>query len=635
MPIPVITNFSINDTVPFDSRLVATSSVDMNNMLYPYEGLTIYRTDTKLNYTYNGNTWAVSSNGIYGGDGSLSDSNTAVGFGTVSGAVNDLSNALSFRAFSDNTGNNFVDIKNEFVRNESAIDVTRLSYRSQFRFTESAGSSYLDGPYITYNPKSSSSIVGGISLGTYNEDQGSAYDRIFIEGGSDGLTKFFVDPTPGLSSKTVNIGRNLTTNIPFIGYDWYGEDMAGTGSCFIEFENDQLTLYSYNLNTNLHKTAVFASSFISFNKNVTLTGNFNFSGNLNGTGVTFYIGKGTNGFYITNQSVAFTFGNQRIGYYNAQSLYLEKNILVQYPGILTNTSNLPYFYLGIKGKIVDRKFNPNPRIPFENDLDFSYSTGNRIDRTGNTATFPSNTICIYQQVSGDRTDGYPAQDTRFRIAAKGYTSNLSSTVNPPAFVEYVLQPRDYDRIIYFYSDSLTFHIAHRLSWYLGYPSATDEQNGDSIPSQWKKVGVVETGNTDNINTSNLIVTTLGNGIGYPTNGSGQPTFASLTYQIRTYSQMVIVPSGSSLKIRLDFPYSWNSTIVDQMLTTLSTDFWGYCQSLVFVSQRIGEYNLSQTEIDIRTKDTGINTTTSRRRGTDYQFPYEWVNRSTGLQKWGV
>jgi hypothetical protein len=99
--------------------------------------------------------------------------------------------------------------------------------------------------------------------------------------------------------------------------------------------------------------------------------------------------------------------------------------------------------------------------------------------------------------------------------------------------------------------------------------------------------------------------------------------------------MVIVPSGSSLKIRLDFPYSWNSTIVDQMLTTLSTDFWGYCQSLVFVSQRIGEYNLSQTEIDIRTKDTGINTTTSRRRGTDYQFPYEWVNRSTGLQKWGV
>ena len=123
MSIPVITNFSINDTVPFDTRLVATSSASMDNMLYKYAGLTTYRSDLGLNYTYNGSTWVVSSNGIYGGGGNLSG-DTTVNFGTVSATLNSDSNRLTFQSYSGGDSNpNSVRVENYFIRHSSNVFV--------------------------------------------------------------------------------------------------------------------------------------------------------------------------------------------------------------------------------------------------------------------------------------------------------------------------------------------------------------------------------------------------------------------------------------------------------------------------------------------------------------------------------
>ncbi len=71
MSISVITNFKVNAYTPIDSRLVATNSAALNEIQYPYEGLTVFTKDRNLNYTYNGSAWQVSSNGIYGGSGSM------------------------------------------------------------------------------------------------------------------------------------------------------------------------------------------------------------------------------------------------------------------------------------------------------------------------------------------------------------------------------------------------------------------------------------------------------------------------------------------------------------------------------------------------------------------------------------
>jgi len=152
MPIPVITNFSINDTIPFDTRLVATSSEALTNMLYKYEGLTTYRTDTKLNYTYNGSTWAVSSNGIYGGSGNLSSANTTVNFGTVSSALNSSSNKFVLKSYSGGDSNpNSLRLENYFQRHDS--EYSGVSYKSQFIFSQNEDQGIHYGAYIMYNPK--------------------------------------------------------------------------------------------------------------------------------------------------------------------------------------------------------------------------------------------------------------------------------------------------------------------------------------------------------------------------------------------------------------------------------------------------------------------------------------------------
>ena len=244
----------------------------------------------------------------------------------------------------------------------------------------------------------------------------------------------------------------------------------------------------------------------------------------------------------------------------------------------------------------------------------------------------TDTITIIKQDSSQRTDNLKPEDARFRIATSQYDSKLS-TANC-AFAEYVLAPRPYDRIISFYCDSLSFHIAHRFSWYIGKFTGDESRDQEIIyPANWKKMGIAETGNTDNINTAYFLTTN-----GYPSNVSSPattPSFANLTYQIRTYSGTVIVPAGSFLKIRFDFPYAWNSTLLTTLQIKQSTDYWAYCMSVIFTSQRIGNYNITGGQTELREKQDGTSGLIPLRKGSDYQYPYEkYTSTSSPLQTWG-
>lgn len=641
MPIPVITNFTINDRVPFDTRLVATNSNAMYNMDYPYEGLTIYRTDLKKNFTFNGETWSVSSNGIYGGDGALANSNTVVGFGTVSSTVDTTSSNLTFRSYSGDSGIIYLDLKNTFIRNSEDTNATfnTVSYKTQLNFTNTNGSTVINGPFISYNPYSSFGF-GGISFATYDSVNGDVYERMMVEGGQYGLIRFFVEKQPSQGSKSLNIGINNSTSVPFLGYDWWGEDFGGTGSCYMEFENDQLTFYSVtDVIGNPIKTAVFANNFISLNKNVTLTGNLNFSGSLNGTSAaTFNIGRGSNGFGFLTDRVALQYGGQRVGFFNSTSFATEKNVLFTNPTTSSNSSSVPLFFLGTRGLIIDNRFNPGANIISEDDMEFTSLASNRI----NTNTIQSDKITIIKQDSSQRTDNLKPEDARFRIAALSYTSKLSST--DCAYAEYILEPRPHDRIISFYCDSLSFHIAHRFSWYIGKYSPTDANNKADYPANWKKMGVAETGNTDNINVGGGVssspfdgeftLTTDGNSYPCNTNLTSEPSFSNLMYQIRTYSGTVIVPAGSFLKIRFDFPYAWNSNLLTILTQRKPDDYWAYCMSVIFTSQRIGNYSITNDQKELRDKQNGRSEGSQFRKGSDYQYPYEKIISPPSLQTWG-
>jgi len=657
MPIPVVTNFTINDRVPFDTRLVATNSNSMYNMSFPYEGLTIYRTDLGKNFTFNGETWSVSSNGIYGGDGQLSSANTIASFGTVSTDGFDTANSLTFRAYSGDNGQNYLDLRTSFIRSSSDVlaSYKTVTIESQLFFTEDGGTTALiPGPFMKYNPYSTLGY-GGISFGTFDVDSGESYERLVIEqavGGGYGLIRIYTAKQPQPGGLTFNIGGNWVTGLPWIGYGWNGDEVQDDKGCWLEFNGDQLELWVFNDTIGSRRMGKFSLTGIELNGNTSVIGGLTVNGNINvsSTG-TFNIGRGTDGFGFLTDRVAFQYSNNRIGFYNSSGFVIEKNFSMTQSFIPATSTTIPILTVGAKGRIVDPKFNPDANTSGENDLDFRYYRGARIDRTGkwpgtglpaaNTLLASEDKIAIYQPISTDMNDGRTPQDARFRIAARNYISKIDE--QNCAFAEYNLSIKDYDRIITFYSDSLSYHIGHRFSWYLGTYLSSD--NPALEPSRWKKMGVVSTSNINDLNSNPYQLTEIGgesptqgqNAGGYPSSTGDAADFGGLSYQNSNYSQMVIVPAGTVLKIRFDFPYNWDVSYMMNAIGSLFTeDCWAYAQSVVFVSQRIGNYNLQSTERDIRQKDDSNSGTPVYRRGSDFQWPYERFFDSTNspLQKWG-
>lgn len=554
MPIPVITNFSINDFKPFDDRLVVTNSNAMSNMTFPYEGLTVYRTDTKLNYTFNGVTWSISSNGIYGGSGFLNSSTTTVDFGTVSSATNDVSRNLTFRSYTDSSSV-FVRVRNNFIRTSSGVANTGISYRTQMYFGNDAGQSF-EGPYIIFNPiELSSSGAGGISFGSLNEDDNTVYERFRIDG--NGTIRFKPQSTVNDSTLSINIGIDESvytgTMKPFIGYNWSknGPDSTSlfsqqvTRSSYMLFDDDKISLNYFNISEEAVLgsprpiTTIVATHSVIFDRNNTyINGGLQVNGGAISTNksISFgsadslvhyvsFLGNGTGMKYDSQQNVAaLSYRNSNgsgitdaIRWSNTPLVevisptYFSRNATLTVDSILRST-----YYCSLW----DNLFNPGAST-INSDNSWTRSTISE-DSNKNTATndVPASNN-VYIKLLGARTT------VEFSIRANAYVAGTSvSAFSKSAFV---CAPRDYDRLFYFYLDGSSFQVPHRLEWFLSRQAAAN---------------YVKIGNIENSNRGGYMQ-------GLQTYGT-----TGISYMSRFYSQTVLVPAGMYFKIRFTFHVSY-------------------------------------------------------------------------------
>ena len=529
MPIPVITNFSINDTVPFDTRLVATSSTSMANMLYKYEGLTTYRSDLGLNYTYDGSTWSVSSNGIYGGSGNLS-SDTTVNFGTVSTSLNDKSNYFTFRGYDFyyiDFGTSYVDLENYFIRNtqnsSGSFGEDGVSYISQLVFyNPEPGIETYYGPYIRYNPPPLfNSGIGGISFGTRNGNFGVS-ERMRIDG--NGIIRFKPNLIVNDSTKSVNIGIDSTDTSdtrPFIGFNWNGSAVdTGTDASYVQFNDSVVSIHNFSSTTGTH-SAIFSKGLVRVNGALEVTGgtistNKNISFGAADGGVYFVSSNGI-GMKYDSSSKNYAALTYRQGSTIKDILKWDfRDITLQ-----VNTSTTQSATFTTYGP-----FNAkNPTNIWDNNFDrFLESEWFPSEMTGDIVgqDLESNTILV--NIATGALGTTPVGDSKFY--------DFVFTTKPPytaitAKSSWVLYPISYDRYLYFYLENENFPVSHLVEWFL-----MNDLSDPLEPTDWVKIGRYENGNKGNYN------------IDAP--GS------TFNYQTRFYSHSVLIPANMYFKISFVF-----------------------------------------------------------------------------------
>ena len=240
MSISVITNFKVNTYQPIDTRLVATNSAALSEIEFPYDGLTVYTKEQNLNYTYNGTppfgTWQVSSNGIYGGSGSMAG-DTDVNMGSVGPNTNDKSYELILSASASTDGDR-VQYATSFIRNAGQDDYKAVEVKNQVRFLDNTVG-LVNGPYISYNKNDPKK--GIISFGTPDRNLLTTVERFRIEPDSTSNNGAIV-MVPSTSSMPMYFSQNSTYNT-FIGYNWNGAQQytTGTSSSIISFLNGEIS----------------------------------------------------------------------------------------------------------------------------------------------------------------------------------------------------------------------------------------------------------------------------------------------------------------------------------------------------------------------------------------------------------
>jgi hypothetical protein len=531
MPISVITNFSINDSVPFDTRLVATSSTSMDNMLYKYAGLTTYRSDLGLNYTYNGSVWAVSSNGIYGGSGNLSSANTTVNFGTVSSALNSSSNKFVLKSYSGGDSNpNSLRLENYFQRHDS--EYSGVSYKSQFIFSQNEDQGIYYGAYIMYNPKPLfNSGRGGISFGVlpegvFSQDTESAdpYERMRIDG--NGIIRFKTNLTVNPDTKSVNIGIDSTNTRPFIGFNWNGSDVdTGTDASYVQFNDSVVSIHNFSSSTGTTHSAIFSKGLVRVNGALTVTGgaistnkSISFGADDN---LIYYVSNNFYGIKVDNQlQVASLVARQppvssqqfssptfvEVINYNKDLITLRKNTKTLLGTTITTEGRLNARYVT---NIWDNNFDP--------ELEFFWEASALPgDNEGQDTN--SNTIIVTALESTTGPLGSRFYDFEFRPKAP-YNLRTSKA-------SFFLNPTPYDRYLYFYNENENSPISHLVEWFLLSAEL------DDLSENWVKIGRYENGNKDDYN------------IDFP----GSTT----NYQTRFYSHSVLIPANMYFKISFVF-----------------------------------------------------------------------------------
>jgi len=501
MSISITTNFKVNSDSPIDSRLIATGPDGLTNMEYKYEGLTVYRTDTGYSYTWDGDTWNLVSDGIYGGSGSLIG-DTYVDQGFVGPTAGDMTNDFILSASSSEEIFNY---SSKFIRNGS----------NDVEFKNSLLFGTFSGPYISFNPTYMQSRGrGGISIGTGDDFNYLVSEKLRIQ--NDGLIK--IKPLDTLTA-SLNIFYEVEDVI--FGYNWYSiKDDTSVGSSFLKFANQKLSINHVATNSSI------ATHSVIFNHpdhihSVEINGNLSTSGN-------FYLGVG-NGFNhvsFNNIGLGIDYNNNEVSLFNNN---ITKGVVISNRTVnLGNTnytvntdsgstfSTLGFFAASYKTNVWDNTFNVDRVNNPDTTLLDNFWTRNVIpsDSFNDTSSGDSVEVIL--------ASGTYSQDSKFIFRPGSYTAknSISSWTN---------ERKPYDRMFYFYNGVSDYHIIHDLSWYLSNDSQT----------AWKQIGHLETGNQNSYN---------------------QEILATSSYATRYYSQSVLVPADMDFKIKFAFPFEYSLSL---------------------------------------------------------------------------
>jgi len=150
MPTSLISNFVINTNSPIDSRMVVTSSAARDAILYKYDGMQVFTTDTRTMWTYNlsGNSWSDLSlkKGIYGGSGSLVG-NTYIDTGSIGNFVGSQSYYFVLTA----SASKIVNFSTYFNRHTANDNWSGVELIQKFSNNYDSNYSYMSFNYSGYN----------------------------------------------------------------------------------------------------------------------------------------------------------------------------------------------------------------------------------------------------------------------------------------------------------------------------------------------------------------------------------------------------------------------------------------------------------------------------------------------------
>jgi len=223
--IVINSNFDVNQIIPLDSRLVATSSVSRSNITWKYEGMKVYQTDDKKTYLWNGATWSQETGGIYGGSGSLVG-DIYVDTGVVGATLSNKSNILFL---SSTSGTDNISFSSQFNRHTTtgSPNWTTVEVKNQFRWRTSSGL-WKDGPYVSYNPSDINGNEGGLAFGTGDSSAVPVAERMRITpSGNVGIRTNNPKEYLQIGSYPVSFsGESLPLTIhkgvnAVIAYNWY------------------------------------------------------------------------------------------------------------------------------------------------------------------------------------------------------------------------------------------------------------------------------------------------------------------------------------------------------------------------------------------------------------------------------
>ncbi len=251
--IVIQSNFDLMQSVPIDSRLVATNSTDRNSIQYKYAGLKVYQIDENRTYNWDGASWTLEGSGIYGGSGSLIG-DTFIQLGTMSTALSSESYDLVYET--DATSNTKGYFYNNFFRHTSTVpSVLGVEWRQQFKYFD--GTSLRNSSFISFNPALGGTDVvrGGLAFSTGASSNVTEKMRI-TGGGNVGIGT--TDPKEFLQIGSVSGAQKPlvfhNSGSAVIGYNWYfsgGQDQffdVTEGSSKIIQDNGAVTIQTRSIN---------------------------------------------------------------------------------------------------------------------------------------------------------------------------------------------------------------------------------------------------------------------------------------------------------------------------------------------------------------------------------------------------